>query len=60
MELVGGAQHSWRREAQETLAGLGREGWEAVSMAPWHEAVYMVLFKRPANPDPPISPVQAD
>jgi hypothetical protein len=50
MELVGGAEHTWRRESVEVLEPLGREGWEAVSMVPWgygHEGDFMVLFKRP-------------
>jgi hypothetical protein len=54
MELVGGAQHTWRRESTEVLTPLGLEGWEAVSMAPWgygHEGEVMVLFKRPVGDD---------
>jgi hypothetical protein len=49
MELIGGAQHSWRRESREILEPIGLEGWEAVSMAPWghHDGEFMVLFKRP-------------
>jgi hypothetical protein len=52
MELIGGAQHSWRRESREILEPIGLEGWEAVSMAPWgygHEGEFMVLFKRPVE-----------
>ena len=52
MELVGGAQHTWRRESKELLGPIGLEGWEAVSMSPWgygHEGEFMVLFKRPLD-----------
>jgi hypothetical protein len=51
MELVGGAARSWRSESQEILAPLGRDGWEAVGMAPWGPGTseLMVLFKRPVG-----------
>jgi hypothetical protein len=49
---VGGAPRSWRSESQAILAGLGRDGWEAVAMAPWGtgSTELMVLFKRPLDP----------
>jgi hypothetical protein len=57
MELIGGAQHTWRRESKELLGPIGLDGWEAVSMSPWgygHEGEFMVLFKR--SLEPPASP----